>query len=322
MTPRRLLVLVTVLAALLPASARAAEWPAKPVRIVVAFPPGGTNDTLTRYVAHHLVGALGQPVVVENNAGASGAIATAAIARAPADGYTLLMASTSSHVTNRFLHKRLDYDPDGFEPVSIVARFPLVLIGCPSAPGTALKDLVSYARANPGKLTYASFGTGSTSHFQMEMFRLAAGVDVLHVPFRGATDAVPAVISCNVSLYFTTAGTGINHYRAGKVKAYAVTGEKRLKAIPDVPTFAEQGFADADLLIWIGLVAPKGTPRAVVEKVRGAVNRVLASAETADRFTELGAEPGGGNADRFATLVKEDLLRYGQLVKALGIAPQ
>lgn len=209
--------LLAILVAPLPAfSQTARDWPIKPVRVEVAFPAGGTVDTLTRLIVARLAVQLGRSVVVENMSGGTGIIATGAVARAAGDGYTLLMGNLSGLVTNRFLHKRLEYDPDAFELIAVAAYFPLVLMANPSTPGKTLAELVAYAKANPGKLTYASYGIGSAAHFQMEMLKQAAGVDLLHIPFRGASDAPPAVISGEVSLYFAPATTAINHYKGGK----------------------------------------------------------------------------------------------------------
>jgi tripartite-type tricarboxylate transporter receptor subunit TctC len=317
----QLLVGVVMSAVLLTAFAEA-SWPTKPVRLIVTYPAGGMSDTLTRLVAVPFGSIVGQPVIVENASGATGQVGVGEAARAASDGYTLLMAGVSNLVANRFTQRKLPYDPDAFEPVTVVAFFPLVLVGNPDLPGRGIAELVAYAKAHPGKLTYASYGVGSASHFQMEMFKLATGLDLLHVPFRGASDAPPAVMRGEVSLYFAPPASVISQYKAGKLKGYAVASDARLGAMPAVPTFREQGYSGVDLPIWIGIMAPRGTPRAIRDKAQATFATVLKTREIAERFAGFGARPIGNTPDEFEALIKSDVVRYGQLAERIGMVPQ
>ncbi len=229
------------------ASAQDKDWPQHPVKIVVPFQAGSATDLISRQLGAALAVELGQPFVIEARPGAAAAIGSAAVARAEPDGYTLLMGGPAALVTNRFLQKRLAYDPDKFALVSMVAVTPNILLTNPSQPFKTLPEMVAYARANPGKLTYASFGTGTTSHMAGEMLKSVAGIDILHIPYKGAGEAIPALLSGQVSMYFDTIMTGLPQVKSGNLVALGLSNARRSALAPEIPTIAEQGFSGYDI---------------------------------------------------------------------------
>lgn len=306
-----------------PASAQVAkEWPSQPVRIIVPFQAGGATDLISRYLGTGLGQIFQQPFVVENRPGAAAMIGSDLAARAPSDGYTLLMSGPASMVTNRFLYKKLSYDPDAFEKVAVVADTPNILLASPALPFRTLPEMIAYAKANPGKLTYASFGTGTTSHIAGEMLKAEAGIDIVHVPYKGAAEALPALLSGQVSLYFDTIMTGLPYVKAGKLRALGVTRRERSPMAPDVPTIAEQGYPGFDIAPWYGIVAPKGTPAAVVGKLNAAVNRLLKEPGFRDKLASTGAEPRGGSVADFRAMIDAEVPRTEKLVKQSGVSLQ
>jgi tripartite-type tricarboxylate transporter receptor subunit TctC len=299
-----------------------AAWPAQPVKIVVPFNPGAATDLITRQLGQALARDLGQSFVIENKPGAAAMIGSEAAARAPGDGYTLLMSGPASMVTNRFLYKKLSYDPDAFEKVAVVAFTPNILLSHPSLPFKTLPEMVAYAKANPGKLTYASFGAGTTSHMAGEMLKALAGIDIVHVPYRGAGEAIPALLSGQVSMYFDTIMTGLPYVKAGKLRALGVSNARRSAMAPDVPTIAEQGYPGYDIAPWYGIVAPKGTPADVVDKLNAAINKQLRDPAFRDKLAATGAEPRGGSVAEFQAMVDTEIPRTQQLVKQSGLTMQ
>lgn len=297
-------------------------WPRQPVKIVVPFNPGAATDLITRQLGQALAKEYGQSFVIENKPGAAAMIGSEAVARAPGDGYTLLMSGPASMVTNRFLYKKLSYDPDAFEKVAVVAFTPNILLSHPSLPFKTLPEMVAYAKANPGKLTYASFGAGTTSHMAGEMLKAMAGIDIVHVPYRGAGEAIPALLAGQVSMYFDTIMTGLPYVKAGKLRALGVSNAKRSAMAPDVPTIAEQGYPGYDIAPWYGIVAPKGTPAEVVEKLNASINKQLADPAFRDKLAATGAEPRGGSVADFRAMVNAEIPRTEQLVKQSGLTMQ
>ncbi|MBY4947315.1 tripartite tricarboxylate transporter substrate binding protein [Cupriavidus respiraculi] len=297
-------------------------WPRQPVKIVVPFNPGAATDLITRQLGQALAKEYGQSFVIENKPGAAAMIGSEAAARAPGDGYTLLMSGPASMVTNRFLYKKLSYDPDAFEKVAVVAFTPNILLSHPSLPFKTLPEMVAYAKANPGKLTYASFGAGTTSHMAGEMLKAMAGIDIVHVPYKGAGEAIPALLSGQVSMYFDTIMTGLPYVKAGKLRALGVSNAKRSAMAPDVPTIAEQGYPGYDIAPWYGIVAPKGTPADVVAKLNASINRQLADPAFRDKLAATGAEPRGGSVADFRAMVDAEIPRTEQLVKQSGLTMQ
>jgi len=266
------------------AHAQGAAWPSKPVRIVVPFPAGGATDVVTRALTQRLSTELGQPFIIDNKPGAATAIASEYVSRAAPDGYTIMMGASSALVNNRFLYKKLSYDPDAFELISLVCVTPLVLVANTALPVDNVQSLVQYAKANPDKISYASYGTGTISHLATALLALRSGVRMSHVPYKGSSEALPALVGGHVNLYTDTVITSAPLLKAGKLKALGVTTAKRTALLPNVPTIAEQGFPGYEMVPWLGLVAPKGTPPEVVERLRVAMSKVM---QTPDFIAEL-----------------------------------
>lgn len=300
----------------------ARDWPTQPVRIVVPFQAGSATDLITRQLGAGLAKEYGQSFVVENRPGAAAMIGSEVAARASGDGYTLLMSGPASMVTNRFLYKKLSYDPDAFEKVAVVAITPNILLSNPSLPFKTLPEMVAYAKANPGKLSYASFGTGTTSHIAGEMLKAVAGIDIVHVPYKGAGEAIPALLSGQVSMYFDTIMTGLPYVKAGKLRALGMSTAKRSPQAPEIPTIAEQGFAGFDIAPWYGIVAPKGTPADVVVKLNTSINKLLAAPDFREKLAVTGAEPRGGSVNDFTAMINAEIPRTEKLVKQSGVALQ
>jgi len=300
----------------------ARDWPTQPVRIVVPFQAGSATDLITRQLGAGLAKEYGQSFVVENRPGAAAMIGSEVAARASGDGYTLLMSGPASMVTNRFLYKKLSYDPDAFEKVAVVAITPNILLSNPSLPFKTLPEMVAYAKANPGKLSYASFGTGTTSHIAGEMLKAVAGIDIVHVPYKGAGEAIPALLSGQVSMYFDTIMTGRPYVKAGKRRALGMSTAKRSPQAPEIPTIAEQGFAGFDIAPWYGIVAPKGTPADVVVKLNTSINKLLAAPDFREKLAVTGAEPRGGSVNDFTAMINAEIPRTEKLVKQSGVALQ
>ncbi len=315
---------VAALAALAASSWSHADsaWPRQPVKIVVPFNPGAATDLITRQLGQALAREYGQSFVIENKPGAAAMIGSEAVARAPGDGYTLLMSGPASMVTNRFLYKKLSYDPDAFEKVAVVAYTPNILLSHPSLPFRTLPEMVAYAKANPGKLTYASFGAGTTSHMAGEMLKAMAGIDIVHVPYKGAGEAIPALLSGQVSMYFDTIMTALPYVKAGKLRALGVSNARRSAMAPDVPTIAEQGYPGYDIAPWYGIVAPKGTPAPIVDKLNAAINRHLLDPAFRDKLAATGAEPRGGSVADFRAMVDAEIPRTEKLVRQSGLTLQ
>lgn len=298
---------------------QAGSWPERPVKIIVPFQAGSATDLISRQVANVLSQEFGQPFVVEAHPGAGAAIGSALVARAAPDGYTLLMGGPAVVVTNRFLQKNLSYDPDKFEPVSMVAYTPNILLTNPSQPFKTLPEMIAYAKANPGKLTYASFGTGTTSHMAGELLKSITGIDILHIPYKGAGEAIPALLSGHVSLYFDTIMTGLPQVRAGKLVALGMSTAKRADLAQDVPTIAEQGYPGYDIAPWYGIVAPGGTPEPILEKLNVAINKALQTGELRRKLAEAGAEPFGGDRASFKRFIEAEIPRTKKLIEQSGV---
>jgi tripartite-type tricarboxylate transporter receptor subunit TctC len=325
---RKTFLLASVAAAaaciVLPAQAQTTAWPTKPVRIVVPFPAGGATDVVTRALGQKLSVELGQPFVIENKPGAASAIGAEMVSRAAPDGYTLLMATSSSLVNNRFLYKKLSYDPDGFELLSLVCVTPLIVVANNSLPADNVASLAQYAKANPGKVSYASYGTGTISHLASALLASRSGVSMQHVPYKGASEALPALIGGHVSLYTDTIVSSVALIKAGTIKPIGVTTARRTAILPNVATIAEQGLPGFDMVPWYGLVAPKGTPKEVVERLRTAMGKIMQNPDFVHELAQVGAEvpaDGFGPAE-FATLMKSEITKTARLMKDAGIEPQ
>jgi tripartite-type tricarboxylate transporter receptor subunit TctC len=297
-------------AVLLSTSVVAQDFPARPVRVIVPFPPGGGADALARLLGPKLADLWGQQVIVENKPGASGHLGADFVARSPADGYTLLMSSTAS-LTEK--------NVDRFAPVSLVSAAAYVVTAHPRVAAANIGELIALARANPAKLTFGSSGVGAASHLSAELFKSMAQVDMLHVPYKGTGQALTDLLAGQVDLLFAPAQTVLPHVKAGRLKALAVTGAKRAQTLPGVPTVAESGLPGYEAVGWFGLLAPAATPRAIVQKLSADVNRVLAQAEVRAKMTALGADPGGNTPEEFARFIREDQAKWARLMGEAGI---
>jgi tripartite-type tricarboxylate transporter receptor subunit TctC len=310
---RLALAFLAAAAALLPAAVPAQPFPSKAVRIVVPFPPGGGADTLARIMAPHLAKAWGQPVVVENKPGASGHIGAETVAQSPADGYTLLMASTAA-LSEKNVRQ--------FAPATLVSASAYVIVANPKVKANTVKELVAEAKAAPGKMSFGSSGTGAASHLAGELFAAMAGIQLLHVPYKGTGQAVTDLLAGQIDLMFAPAQTAMPHVQAGRLKALAVTSAKRAATLPQLPTAAESGLPGYEAIGWFGLLAPAATPRAVVEKVSADANAVLALPEVREKLLGLGSEPSGSRPDEFAAFIRDDQAKWTRLMGQLGIRPE
>ena len=322
---RGLLLIAAVFASCLPATAPAqtasSAFPSKPLRMLVGFPPGGESDIIARLVAQKMGDGLGQPVVVENRPGASGTVAAAAVAKAPADGTTLFFV-TSGHAVNTTLFATLPYDAHkDFAAVSGVASMPVVVMVNPAAAQRgSLTALLAEARAQPGKLNFGAPGSGGTlPSLAAEMLRNQARVEFTTIGYKGSAPAVTALLANEVDFSLATIPGAIGQIKAGKLRAIAVTSSKRAAVLPDVPTAAEQGLAGFEVIGWFGMLAPAGTPPAVIERLNREVNNALRHADVQQRMQDLGASALGGTPDEFARLVTGETARWGAVVKRLGL---
>ena len=315
---RTFLLSVAACALALPAAAQ--DYPDKTIKIIVPFPPGAATDLLARTVGQKLSEAFKQPVVVENKAGATGTIGSSLVANSPADGYTLLMATTSTHGIAPNLYRKSPYDPvNDFEPVSLVGWTPNVLIAHPSVKADSVNDLIALAKSQPGKVTFASSGSGSSIHLAGELFKSMAGVDMLHVPYKGAAPALADVMGGQVNIMFDTVAQALPQIKAGKVKALAVTTSRRSSALPDVPTVSEAGLRGYEMAGWIGLLAPKGTPAHIVQKIQGEVVKIVKAPEVRERMTAAGVELMGSTPQEFYRVISTELPKYARVMKGAGM---
>jgi tripartite-type tricarboxylate transporter receptor subunit TctC len=302
------------------ASAAAAEYPNKVIRVLVGFAPGGSADIIARAVGQKLGEAFRQPVVIDNRSGASGIIATELGAKADPDGYTLLEATMTTHGIGPHLYTKLPYDAvKDFEPVALLVRIPLVMFVSASAPGATLNDFVAATKANPGKFSYASAGAGSPPHVVAELFKLKTGAQLTHVPYKGTGAALPDVVAGQVHMMVDGPPPFLPFVKAGKLKALAAASEKRNPSLPNVPTFAEAGVAGMEAGLWYGILAPKRTPKAIVAKLNVEINRALSQADLRDRFASMSVEILGGPPEVFARYIESELKRWGEVVRAANI---
>ena len=310
-------------AALLAGSAAAQSYPAKPVRLMVPFPPGGSTDIIARIVAQKLSAQLGQNVVVENRGGAGGTIGTAVVAKAAPDGYLLTVGTTSTHVVAPSVYAKLEYDPvKNFAPVGLMAVTPYLLVVNPAVPAKTLAELVGLMRAQPGRLNYASAGVGSTTHLAMEMLKTASGTYALHIPYSGNGPAGAAVIAGQVEILFGSLPAVLPHAKSGRVRALAVGTLKRSPSLPEVPTVAESGYAGFDASLWLGIMAPAGTPAPVIERLNKEVTAAVSSPETRDLLDKNGAEVLTSTPAELAAMVRDGVAKYAKIVKAAGLTAQ
>jgi len=317
--PFRFAALLVALAASGAFAQTAANYPNKPIRIVVPFPAGGTTDILARAVANEMQKAWGQAVVVENRAGAGGNIGSDIVAKSAPDGYTLLVGAVSPQAINVTLYPKLPYDVmRDFAHVTLIAAVPNVLEVNPGVPVKTVKELIALAKAQPGKLTYASSGSGTSIHLSAELFKTMAGVDMLHIPYKGSAPAITDLISGQVNLMFDNLPSSLAQIKAGKLRAIAVTTLKRSPALPDVPTIAESGLPGYDASSWFGMHAPAGTPSDIVHKLSSTVAKSLHTPEMRERLASQGAEPVGNTPEQFTEFVRAEIAKWAKVVKASG----
>jgi len=309
-----------LVAAMAVAGSALAQYPAKPVRVVVPYPPGGTTDILARLIAAKLTLSLGQSFIVENRPGASGAIGSQAVAKAPADGYTLLMGTASTHGVNSALSKSLPYDAiRDFSPITVVGGTPNVILVHPELPAQNLAGLLALARDKPGKLNFGSTSLGGTPHMSAELLKMMTGVDIVHVPYKGAGPMLADLLGAQIQIGFDNLPSSMGHIRSGKVRALAVTTPKRWPGAPEIPTVSESGVAGYEVSGWFGLLAPSGTPRPVIDAVYRAVGATLKQPEVQKQMLELGAEPGGNPPEDFARQIAAEVEKWKKVVAATGV---
>ncbi|MGO4305726.1 MULTISPECIES: Bug family tripartite tricarboxylate transporter substrate binding protein [unclassified Cupriavidus] len=316
MTPtcRKLLVAAAACMPLLAAAA----WPDRPIRMIVPYSAGGGADNTARVIAQHLSTTLGQQVVIDNRPGAAGVIGEEAVAKATPDGYTVLY-DASAFAVNPSLRK-LSFDPlKDFIPISLVATAANILVVPPNAPYKSIKEFLSYAKAHPGKLTFASAGAGSGSHLAGEMLNAKAGIDLMHVPYKGGAPALTDVMGNQVSAYFGNVASTLNYASTGKLRALAVTSLKRNAGLPDTPTLAESGLPDFEVLEWNGIFVPRGTSPEIVQRLAKEVQAAVADPKVQDKLRQLGLEPVGNSPQQFSKFVQTEAARWGALVKARHI---
>jgi tripartite-type tricarboxylate transporter receptor subunit TctC len=303
----------------LPLSALAAGYPEKPVKVVVPYGPGGGGDVVGRPLAHYLGERLGMPFIVDNRGGASGNIAMEAVAQSPADGYTLVLALAPQLAVNQSLYKNLGYDAlRDFAPITLLGSAPYFLAVHPSLPAKTLAEFIKLARDNPNKYSYASSGNGSGLHLSMELLKAMAGIELVHVPYKGAGASVPDLIAGNVQAMFISYGTGSAHIKSGRVRVLAVTSAQRSPAMPDVPTIAEAGVPGYESGVWYALLAPKGTPAPIVKKLHDESVALVKGPEMRERFAADGIKPIGSAPEELTAYIKSERVKWADVVKRSG----
>ena len=308
-----------VFAALSPSGAHAQAYPNKPIRLIVPYAPGGATDIISRAVSIELTKTLGQAVNVDNRPGAGGNLGSEMAARSAPDGYTLLTSASSLHGITPFLYKKLNYDPNkDLLPVIVLAGFANVLVVNPAVPANSVKDLIALARAQPGKLTCASSGSGSTIHMSCEMFKHMLGLQITHVPYKGSGPAFIDLIAGQVNLMFDNIPSAISHIRGGKLRALATTGAKRSPTLPDLPTMIESGVPGFESTAWFGIAVPAGTPKDIIARLNADGQKAVKSPEFVKRITDLGYEIVGGTPEQMASMIQDEYKRWGPIVKASG----
>lgn len=298
----------------------APDYPNKPIRLIVAFEPGGSTDIVARLVGQKLSERLGYQVIIDNRGGAGGTIGTDIAAKAPADGYTLTMGTTSTHVIAPSIYPNVKYDPvKDFAPITLVASTPYLLVLHPGVPAKSLKEFIALAKSQPGKLNYASAGAGTTTQLAMEMLKQAAGIDIVHVPYKGNGPAGTALAGGQVQALFGSMPAVLPHAKAGRMRPIAVGTAKRSSALPDVPTVAESGYPGFEVSLWLGFFAPKGTPEPVIKKLYGELVAIAKSPEMKDQFERNGADPVTTTQAELSKLMKTELDKYSKVIKAAGV---
>jgi tripartite-type tricarboxylate transporter receptor subunit TctC len=296
------------------------DYPNKPVRLIIGFPPGGSTDIVGRIVALKLGERLGQQVIVDNRGGAGGTIGAEVAAKAAPDGYTLTLGTTSTHAVAPGAYSKLAYDPvKDFAPISLVAITPYLLVVNPQVNANTLADFVALAKSQPGKLNYASAGNGSTTHLAMEMLKDAAKIDLVHIPYKGNAPADIAILANEVQAVFGSMPALLQNVKASKLRALAVGTARRSPALPDVPTVAELGYPGFEAALWLGILAPAGTPQPIIERLNRELTAIVATADFRSLMDKNGAEPISNTPEQFGAMIRAEVDRYGKVVKAVGI---
>lgn len=295
-------------------------YPTRPIRFILPFPAGGPSDIIARTFGAKLSEALGQQVVADNRGGASGVIGAETAARAAPDGYTLFLGTIGVLTLNPNLYRKLPYDPQrDFRPVTLLSQSPYILLVTPSLPARSVKELVALAKSRPGRMNFASGGNGTGNHVSGELLKLAAGVDIVHVPYKGASLAVGDLIAGNVQLLFINVLAALPHVKSGRARALAITSARRSPAAPDVPTFSESGFPAVQTSSWHGIVAPARVPDPIVRRLHGELSRIARMPDVRERMEAQGAEVIGSTPEEFAAFIRSELARWGKVIKAAGI---
>ena len=306
-----------------PLMVSAQPYPTKPIRLVIPQAVAGTTDTIARAIAEKLGPALGTQVVAENRPGAGGNIGTEAVAKAPPDGYTLVAATSNTHTINPNLYEHLPFDPvKDFAPIALAGFTTNILVVRSDFPAKTLRELIDYAKANPGKLNYGSAGVGSSPHLAGEMFKSLTGTNIVHVPYKGSTPSVTALLGGQVDLMFTGLTSVVAHVQSGRFRVLSVNSAKRSSELPNVPTAAEAGLPGLDLSFWIGILAPAGTPQPILDRLTAETIKVLQQPDVRQRLTAQGVDVVAEGPEALAAVIRDDLARWGEVVKKAGIKPE
>ncbi len=315
-----LLTTLVLVAISMPADAQ--TFPTRPVRIVVPFTPGGANDVIARVVAQRLTEPLGQQVLVDNRGGAGGAIGAELVARSPADGYTLLLANPGPNAINPMLQPKTPYDPiKDFSMITLMAVSPQVLVAHPSMPVRSARDLVALAKSKPGQINYGSSGTGAITHLSMEFFKARTKTNMVHIPYKGANISLTELVGGQVSVMFAALGSIQSMLGSQRIRAIGVAANERTALLPGVPTIAESGIADFEVVNWFGIVGPVNIPRPIVDRLNQAINRVVQSADSKERFSTMGFVPRGTTPEELEKHIKSEIARWGSVIKSQNIKP-
>ncbi len=315
----RLAFLMIALAGLLAMPAAAQTWPNKPIRFVVPFPPGGATDIIARAVSVEISKTLGQQVIIDNRAGAGGNIGTDIVAKSAPDGYTMLMGTVGTHGINVSLYSKLTYDAvKDFAPVTLVANVPNVLEVNPGLPVNSVKELIAYAKANPGKLNFASSGNGTSIHLSGELFKFMTGVDMVHIPYKGSAQAITDLLGGQANLMFDNLPPSLPHIKSGKLRALAVTTRTRSPALPEVPTMEEAGVPGYEASSWFGVLVPAGTPKDIVQRLNNEIVKALNTPALKSSLESQGAVPVGNTPEQFAAHINAEIAKWAKVVKASG----
>jgi tripartite-type tricarboxylate transporter receptor subunit TctC len=303
--------------------ALAQAWPSKPIRLVVPYPPGGSTDLLARTIGQKVGEALGQQIIVDNRAGAGGMLGSEIVARAAPDGYTLLLGTGATHGLTLLLSKAIPYDPvKDFTPITAAVEVPIILCVSLQVPATTAKELVDYAKKNPGKLAYGSSGTGSPHHLSGELLRQVAGIDIIHVPYKGAAPAVQDLIGSQIPMVFTTLSTALPHIKAGKIRAIGFVEAKRQPSVPEIPTIGESVTGYVMPASWLGFFGPAGLPEPILRRLNAEIVKAVQSPDVRARLETAGMPVVGTGSDEFAKMVKDDIETFRRIVNAAGIKPE